>query len=491
MKEIKYLLIGLLIVISASSCKKGWLDVTASNEIKAEDQFKQTAGFRDALIGVYIGMTDPELYSRDMTWNLVDLLSQQYANLSGLARYDQVQLFNYKATEAVDKVDALWAKQYKTIANINATLKYIDESDGVLNTIDYSIIKGELLGLRAFLHFDLIRLYGHSNYANRSDLKSKLAIPYVLEFSKEFTPQLSYQNTFELLEGDIEAALELLKEDPIYNNPQRPANYYAEANRNGFYNLREQRMNYYAVKALQARVLSWQGGEKTAEAAVAAEEVIANSPAQLISAGTDVSNDRVLSAEHIFTLDVNAFSDIVNIFLSGDADVGSNYDALIIPTATANTVYETSVPEIGAVDIRYNTLLSLQSRGMVSMKLFQVQSNAHRNKMPLMKVPEMYYIAAESYIASSLNKAIDYLNVVRRSRGIIQDIPSEVNAEVVKEELFKEYRKEYVSEGQLFFFYKRIGREHIPGLSAETIAGDKIYMLPYPDSEVEFGNRVQ
>jgi hypothetical protein len=46
-------------------------------------------------------------------------------------------------------------------------------------------------------------------------------------------------------------------------------------------------------------------------------------------------------------------------------------------------------------------------------------------------------------------------------------------------------------EGQSFVYYKRLGKTSFPGLAAGTIADDKIYLLPYPATEIEFGNRVQ
>lgn len=486
--KIKYLLFS-VILFSSISCKK-WLDVTASNQIKAEDQFKQTAGFKDALMGVYIGMTDHALYSKDMTWNLVDLLSRQYEILPTLALYSDVQLYKYKSVRSVDKLDAIWAHQYNVIANINEELDAMDKNKSVLTKIDYSIIKGELLGLRAFIHFDLIRLYGHSNYANRPELLNKLTVPYVTHLSKDLTPQLSYKETFALLEKDISNSLELLKEDPINKQVQRPDNYFLEANRDGFYNKREQRMNYYAVEALKARVLTWEGGvDNLKNAAVAAEDVISNSGARLITPTTTIGNDKILSVEQIFSLDVNAFANIVNPYLS--ADRTTDYDALIILPQTAETLYETGNADIGPVDIRFNTLLLSQIRGLVSAKLLQTQNNSYPNIMPLIKLPEMYYIAAEAYLNTDIHKSIDYLNKVRESRGIIEKILAESNLETVKSEIFKEYRKEYISEGQLFFFYKRTGTQHIPGLSSQIIADDAIYMIPYPDSEIEFGNRIQ
>lgn len=485
----KSLLFGSLLA-GFTSCKKDWLDATASNQIEAGDQFKQAAGYKDALMGVYIGMTHPSLYARDMTWNLVDLLSRQHAALSNLALYADVQQFKYKSTRAVDKVDAMWKQQYNTIANINRILEELDKNDKVLNSIDHSIIKGELLGLRAFLHFDLLRLYGDFDYTNRPELAGKLTIPYVTILSKEITPQRSYRETFALMHKDINDALALLKQDPIYDDPQRPANYFTEVNRNGFYNAREQRFNYYAVKALQARIYMWEGGnENLAKAALAAEDVIAHAPARLIDASNGIGSDRILSQEQLFSLNVSGFGNITGQYFN--AESATNYDALFIPRQTAEALYETSIPEIGAADIRFNTLLSSQSRGMVSVKLLQEQNNPYRNIMPLMKLPEMYYIAAESYLNTDLNKAILYLNTVRSSRGILQEIPASSDLAKVKEELFKEYRKEFVSEGQLFFFYKRTGVRQIPGLSAQTVADDQIYRLPYPANEIEFGNRVQ
>lgn len=387
------------------------------------------------------------------------------------------------------QIDALWKQQYNTIANVNGILDEM-EKNKVLGKIDHAIIKGELLGLRAFLHFDLLRLYGDFNYANRPELATKPTIPYVTTLSKDMTPQLSYKATFDLMQKDIASALELLKEDPAYKEVTRPSDYFAEANRNGFYNLREQRMNYYAVKALQARVYTWQGGAQDLQkAAAAAEEVISKSAATLKNPSTPVGSDRILSSEQLFSLNVSGFANIVAQLFNGEN--ATNYDALILLRPSAETLFETSNQNIGVPDIRFNTLLVQHSRGMVSQKLLQSQNNAYRNIMPLLKLPEMYYIAAEAYLNTDLNKSISYLNKVRTSRGILQDISSTATIEVVKAELQKEYQKEFISEGQLFFYFKRKGLTHMPGLSAQTIADDQIYRLPYPDNEIEFGNRVQ
>ena len=490
MKHIfKYILFGILLT-GIVSCNKDWLDVTASNQIKAKDQFSQPSGYKDALMGVYIGMTQPTSYAKDMTWNLVDILSRQYNNLTAAALYYGAQEFAYKNTRTMAKVDALWKQQYNTIANVNGILDELNKNSGVLDKIDHSIIKGELLGLRAFLHFDLLRLYGDFNYANRPELAGKLTIPYVTTLSKDLSPQLSYQATFALMQKDITDALVLLKEDPVYKEIARPDDYFADANRDGFYNLRTQRMNYYAVKALQARVYTWQGSAQDLQnAALAAEEVISKFTAKLRNPSIPVGNDRILSSEQIFSLNVTAFANIIGNIFDGEKLV--NADALVILRAPAESLFETSNPNIGIPDIRFNSLLLLQTNGMTSQKYLYGPTSAYRNLMPLMKLPEMYYIAAEAYLNTNLAKSIEYLNKVRASRGILEDISSGADIVKVKEELKKEYRKEFISEGQLFFYYKRNGVTQIPGLSAQIIVDDRIYRLPYPDNEIEFGNRVQ
>ena len=311
------------------------------------------------------------------------------------------------------------------------------------------------------------------------------------EYTKDLTDQLTYTQTFDLMAKDIDLALELLKADPIYPNASRPAGYYDAVNRDGFFSQREQRMNYYAVKALQARMLLWQGGaDKLNAARLAAEEVINSSPAKLIvSESYPVGSEPTLYPEHLFSLNITAFADIVERYLN--AESSTNYDALFLTTAAASEIYETNNVNIGVADVRYNTLLESQARGLVSKKLRQ-RGSTRTNIMPLIKLPEMYFIAAEHYVnTGELNTAIDLLNRVRSSRGIIHQIPEGANQDEVKLELFKEHRKEFISEGQLFFFYKRLGRTAIPGLSATTVVGDKIYVLPYPDSEIEFGNRIQ
>ncbi|MFY0715335.1 RagB/SusD family nutrient uptake outer membrane protein [Seonamhaeicola sp. NFXS20] len=489
-KYIKIVIISLTFIGLTCSCSDSWLDEQSNMQLSAEEQFTSTDGFKDALMGVYLGMTSEELYSKDMNWNLVDILSQQYSTFSFSADYAAVQQFNYISEKSVAQIEALWAKAYNVIANINLALEMIDTKENVLTDIDYSLIKGELLGLRSFVHFDLIRLFGHGNLEERQELLQNNTIPYVNTYGKDLTAQLSYENTFELLENDIEEGLKLLEEDPIYAL-DKPSGYYDEVNREGFYDSREQRMNYYALKALQARVFQWQG--KYVEAATAAEDVINNSFAYLIdSENYPVSSDKIFYQEVLFSLDIDGFEDIIGNLFSAEGD-GTNYNALFYTTNFTEDTFETSNVNIGLADVRFNTFMETQSRGVAITKLDQnTASNNTNNQMPLIKLSEMYYIASEAYAkrtdVNQLNIAIDYLNLVRSSRGIVEDIPTNASKEDVLLEITKEYKKEFLSEGQLFFYYKRTGATEIFGLSDSILLDDEVYVLPYPDIELQFGN---
>jgi len=293
-----------------------------------------------------------------------------------------------------------------------------------------------------------------------------------------------------MMKEDLNEALQLLESDPVYQNPERPEDFYEDVNTDGFYDNRKQRMNYWAAKALQARLLAWEGGtENMNQARQFAEAVIDSSQAALIDSDSyPVSNDPILYQETLFSVYVNAFEDIINDLL--DASDQANYNAVYLTDGTVEEIYETNNSNVGPPDIRYNTLLESQTLGFVSLKLYQESGLNNPDRVPLIKLPEMYYIAAEYYVNNNeKQQAIDYLNLVRDSRGIVEDIEDSASEEEVREEIFKEYRKEYVSEGQLFFYYKRTGVTDIPATSQTVEADDEIYMLPYPDSELEFRNQ--
>lgn len=488
----KILSILLISSLLLSSCNK-WLDVTAQTDISSDMEFETEAGFRDALIGVYIQMTHKSNYGQDKTWYFMDLLCQPYKAMStSLAPPEaNIQARNYTETRTRQLIDEMWKQAYVAVANINNELKYLELKKTTLNPINYDLIKGELLGLRAFIHFDLLRQFGYGNLGSNRGLMEKLTIPYVVNYSKDYTDQLTYAQTIDLMLKDINESLALLnKVDPIMG--VNPMSYYSEVNIDGFYNNRQKRMNYYAVQALKARVCLWEGSSEMKTQALNAAKVVIEAVPSKFSwvtsaevAITEAERNLTFIQEHIFSLDVqmlgnNSFATTVNSIFNS---ISNMYSAHTITSANAAKLFENQ-----ASDYRYTYVTRTEGSNNTPIKLYQTQNTKkpkYWNIVPIIKIAEMYYIAAECDPAN----ALQYLNTVRSQRGLTNTLVQGVN---ITTEIEKEYRKEFLAEGQLFYYYKRLGVKTLPAPSTTpTALNDKAYILPYPDKEIMYGNRVQ
>ena len=81
-------------------------------------------------------------------------------------------------------------------------------------------------------------------------------------------------------------------------------------------------------------------------------------------------------------------------------------------------------------------------------------------------------------------KAIEYLNTVRDNRGIAK-LGNDMTAGTVQDEITKEYQREFIGEGQLFYYYKRLGFEKIP--YSTKPGNDAVYVVPLPSGDVGLG----
>lgn len=339
------------IVLCAMLCTMvacdSWLDTTPPSQVPEEDQFDNEFGFRQALIGCYIGMADVDLYGKQLTWYSVEMQSGQYT-IHTQAQVYAMGTYQYTTERALAVLGSVWQKAYNVIANANNALKFIDKRQGVLDPVSYRMIKGELLAIRGMLHFDLMRLYGYGNLANRTDKSTRLTIPYVTDYDKEMTLQQTYDKTIELVIKDLTDALELLDDEPITG--KHPEDYYDALNDDGFFNDRTFRLNYFAVKALLARMYMWEGSN--ASIALARQEAL-----DVIREGerlglyqwitTDVvSTDPIHSTEHITSLNIPAFTDRLSDYFLYNFLEGTEYNAIKLSEGgLGNIYYETGTGE--------------------------------------------------------------------------------------------------------------------------------------------------
>lgn len=491
-----------------TSCDE-WLDVSPKSEIKADKLYETEAGFKDALIGIYIGMTDIRSYGENLSWGAVEFLAAQYQAPNG--EYGQFQKYNYEDKNSKALIDDIWAKQYNLISEINFLLESLDKNPDKLNPTVFNVIKGEALALRAMCHFDLIRLFAKGNLANNKAALDELCIPYVTEYTKVITEQKSYLVTLGVLHKDIEESLKCLMSDPLYPDPvERPADYEDITENQPFfdgtyYKGRETRMSYPAVLLLNARVYHWEGDK--ANALSYAEKLItafkkyvadgnhtwATESSYVSASKTSSSKDFVFTGELLFSLDVTKLSKYLEFAYSTTKYGNQNYDRLIQPVAFVQNIYDFPTGEANS-DLRYqNWYEDIQELGgKWTIKIKKTEGSWFTNQIPLMRISEAYLIAAECMAETNKGKAVEYMNFLKEKRKIstIYYLSDDITKENLGKAIVKEYRKEFGQEGQLFFCYKRLGLKTFDGIQyVKGDMGDQQYQLPYPVVEQDLGQR--
>jgi hypothetical protein len=475
----KYIIYILVLALTPvfTSCED-WFDVQPKTQVKADDLFDTEGGFTRALIGIYTQMADNSTYGAEGTLAFTEVLSGAYTSVESIQNnYFEASLYDYDHYDNALVINNLWSLNYSAIANINNLLENIDEKQAIFNEGIYEIIKGEALALRAYIHFDLLR-----NFASApvNGLETP-AIPYVDAISTVPFPQLTVAQIINRTIDDLMEAESLLKDyDPIgpaFEMYEEPV--YGETSVDesvgtaSFLMFRKERMNYYAVLGTLARIYLYRGGEddKT-EAYKYANDVVNCEKFALIDSKTlsDLPfNSYVISnmaQEYLFSIYKRNMTDRVNDTYFKNPDDDKNL--LEINETRRNQYYETD--KYGGADIRFTKLFSITGVNYYLSKYEFGSSNVKR--IPLLKISEMYLIIAECM------NSVDHLDVLRIARGLKGDI-LEI---ALQEEIEAEYRKEFIGEGQMFYYYKRLNK-----LVNNDMTDVGMFVFPIPDAEKERG----
>ncbi|MVT08811.1 RagB/SusD family nutrient uptake outer membrane protein [Chitinophaga tropicalis] len=485
----------LLIIFGMPSCKK-WLDVQPSTRLDRAELFKKEEGYRDALAGVYGNLTTPALYGREMTYGTLDVLAGYYnpASVGSTLYYSFYNNFPYKrdnasrSDECVAVVDSMWIGMYNQVANLNSILDYIDGSKSIFSGDNYAVLKGETIGLRAFLHLDLLRLYGSSAQVG---LASK-SIPFVDTLSSLVSRLLTVEEASNRIINELQTALVLLENDPVRTGATPSpilASSVATAALAPYHN-RRYHFNYYAVKAALARAYLWKGDK--ANALRYAKELIAEQASRFpwvldanltaINTAGAANKDRTFTTEHIFALNVRGLANDVPFYLSS-AGAATPGNLLVTTNTVRNKIYENST-----VDPRNQYLFTTYNSSFFTTKLYQddATSTWFKYQVPVIRISEMYYIAAEC--EAGVSEGLNWLNVVRQARKLSPLTADAINTPAtLMAEIQKEYQKEFIGEGQLWYFYKRLNYSVLP--YSPRFTNIAWYVFDMPDNEYIYGGR--
>ncbi len=456
---------SLAMLLSATSCND-WLAVDMEDSIMEDKLYETNEGFLASLNGVYASLN--ENYASTLSMGTIDVMAQYY-NVAKNSNHGSYKYAKYQYDQFKSTSNSIWTNQYSLIANINTLLEHCDVPGSALSKKYYDYVKGEALALRAFLHFDLLRLYGP---IYSEETASTIVMPYEETSSKDIQPLLSAKDVLDKVLADLNAAAELLKNDRIREEGVMNGES-TDLNEGSELRYRQYRLNYYVVNVLLARAYMWQGNKS--EAYRIAKSIIDENKEKQVFPWT---NKNAVSA----TANPNLVFSTEVMFSLYNTSRTKLYDGLFNPTVDLNTILvfkgETTADgdlesklsyfydDFGDVRRKYmweeaeikssnSTTGESSTSNMLAFKKYAgVTTSEYRYMIPLVRLSEVYLIAAEC--TSDLEEAMGYINEIRAARNCVKlELTESVDAGKMQDYITREFAREVIGEGQLFYFYKR------------------------------------
>lgn len=476
MKRFNIYISLLILLLTLPSCS--WLDVGSKSEVGFDEMFTTREGFYTTLTGIYISMGDGDLYGGNLPLYALEPLTQQYTvseNEPDRVKWVQFQYLTDKGERVVSNI---WSTMYNSIVNANALIEQLKRKDlPAFESGVPEVMLAEAIGLRAYMYFDLVRMFNDSYSVNPNSAN----VPYKTDFGFVLGDQVSTRQLLDNVIKDLkEAQATLLKYDPMVTNVAYNDKYMAYD--------RTQRMNYYAVTALLARIEIYCGNY--AEAYHNAKSIIDCENFRFIKAeeivesdiyGKEMKVDRVFVPEIIFGLYTE------NILSTSRA----TYEGLTQDFIKSDNCYESG-------DVRRNWIYTNPSANnkinLIKYQRSQLAEDAYKYQpsvVPMLKLGEMYLIAAE---CAMKDKSIgvdakSLINGLKSARSVSQ-INGNPSDETMQKEITHEHICEFKGEGQLFYYYKRLDMTAIDdGRYNGNVVAMKTenYKFPLPKYEQDFG----
>lgn len=507
--KIKYIsfLVAACLLVGTTACDD-WLDIDQDTEKKADSMFDNYAGFQGALSGCYSDLAKEDLYGTRLTMADIESLAGLWSiDLNDGPEERKMQCYDlmihdYTSSRSVSVIKSIYGGLYNTIIEANNLIKGCRESgQNIAFVASRSVVEGEAYAIRAFCHLDVLRLFGQLPH----NAVRQISLPYSEITSLEEVPiYYTYQEYIKKLEDDLIKALSLLKDnDPVCDytfsqlNPLDGDKANLAPIEDDFMTYRHYRMNYWAVKALQARFYMYIGENKKAHD-VAMEVINAKTTngetvvklSSMSDYGTDKTNFNS-SSECLFALYIKKLYDISVPILAGGEVAGTSNVTQIDPkkhlTLTEAWLKDLFKNVNTATDIRFKKMWSntktSQNYVFPSIRKHYVYkasaSSSGDGVIPMLRLSEMYLIAIET--AETVTEANELYTTYMVSKGVaVHNVFSSLAD--VKNVLIEEFRIEFFAEGQMFYYYKRNNISKM--WSKEGIVADEsVYVLPVPETE--------
>ena len=457
-----------------------FLDINPESEVVNDDMFSTAEGVEDALYGVYMSMVKEDMYGGDMSVLIPELLGQNFVTDDGYLVY--VSRLDNENSYARNMTKKMWPGSYLVISYLNNIIENLDQKS-VKDFKYYDLYRGEALGLRATIHFDLLRLFAVHINSTDENAKAK-AIPYVTKYTFKVTPFSSVEEVYEKIIADLKEAETCLVEDETLMPKIR------KGGEKGFTGARELHFNLYAAQAMLARVYWMKGDLKTA-----AEYA-----------------QKVLDCGYFELADKSEIEDLVNGVLSPKETIWGLFSATFYTNVRANLYLtgsssclflksdhdDTYLADKEGTDYRYEKWFknysAIEASGMRCVKIldtyeltYSTRPDARVKGINMLRLPELYYIITEYYLSlENQDEAVKYFDKVLQSRGLT-GYADRQGATLTLEKVIQERRKELICEGQYFFTQKRYNQSIYEPKSGKLYpASNDIYVFPLPENETEY-----
>lgn len=444
-----------------SSCNKQ-LDLLPSDSIDPSKAFRTVKDVNSGLLGAYSSLNyySSIFYTTRITDEV--MLPTENSTGSGVATYR----WQYDGSFQHDA----WYDNYKGIDRVNRVLAAIDNIAALPGdeTTQKTQYKGELLALRAYCHFELVRNFA-SGYVSDS-----MGIPYMekSEISKPSRP--SFSATMAKINADLTAAKDLIPAD--FNDNTR--------------------ITRLAVSAIQARVAlyekNWGNAIKYATEVINAKPLASRTdfpkiwhneaPAEVIWKLKRVASDTETPLGNLYTQET---------FLTNPAGSRVYYAAS----------YELTNLFDQANDIRFSSYIVVDPGRLSAGKTPNVvikytnsgTSNRNLVDIKLFRTGEMYLIRSEAYAGNDqLDLAADDLNDLRSNRINGYADQSFANKAALMAAIETERFKELAFEGHRHHDLRRwnqpisrLPEDAVNALGAVNLPPSQAqYRWPIPNSEL-------
>lgn len=476
---------AIFLALTTISCN-GWLDIQPENQASTDDLYSEGEGFRTQLNGVYIQLSEENLYGKELTWGFLDVIGQYYVADKVITPYKEANDFAYGNESVKAIIKQIWEKSFHAVADCNSILAHIQKADTSifeLGLAEKNLIEGEALALRAFIHLDMLRLFAPSPEADdrktyipyvtedRSVLNKPQTVSYVLDkIIEDLTDAKRLVGSFDTLPGHLPYLSNLiprLQEGSVQAGDKVPL----------FFMHRGYRMNYYAVTGVLARAYLYKGKKKEAYdlAKEIADTRYFNFTSQASASKGNGEGNRKLYDDVLWGGRDEKLPEWYSPYMNGTQGTLAIRNIESIFDQTANTSdfrfkYCTDALGTGRISIKNITGGSMGSESRISRKV-----------IPFIRLSEMYYIMCEYLAETDLNEAKTLLSKLRSARGELRALPEIMSDLEMRDAILHDARREFIGEGQSFFLFKRLNLPIFDGVREISLQGRAC--LPIPESE--------